>query len=215
MKRLFKINRKKPPKPPHQPIPPETPADTAPGPPDLGAELDVTSPGDGGQNVSDNDLEADHTDLLVPRNEGGKIGPRVLFQDGMDGDQELPASEGASTSVVAIGGAGYGNQLGSKCFRFLRWNIRTHLYHSIYQPRVLATLEDRSGQRRHPRVCEHVMIASALINIYRALVAKKTDEHTLPAGAKNNTGKFGPLKVVLEKIRILFANRTVRLRSPA
>ena len=207
MKRLFKINRKKSPKPPHQPIPPETPADTAPGPPDLGAELDFTSPGDGGQNVSDNDLEADHTDLPVPRNERRKIGPRVVFQDGMDGDQELPAS-GASTSVVAIGGAGYGNQLGSsKCFRFLRWNIRTHLYLSIYQPRVLATLEERSGQRTHPRVCEHAMMASVLI--YRALVAKKTDEHTLPAGAKTNTEKFGPLKVVLEKICALFANRTV------
>ena len=62
MKRLFKINRKKSPKPPNQPIPPEKPADIAPGPRDLRAEPDVTSPGDGGQNVSDDDLEVDHTD---------------------------------------------------------------------------------------------------------------------------------------------------------
>ena len=120
MKGFFKnFKPKKSPKPPRQPIPPEKPADTAAGLPDLRAELDVTSPGDGGQNVSSDDLEADQTDLPVPRNEGGRVGPRVLFQDGMDGDQELPASEGASKSVVAIGGAGYGNQLGSKCFRFL------------------------------------------------------------------------------------------------
>ena len=66
MKRLFKINRKKSPKPPHQPIPPEKPADIAPGPRDLWAELDVTSPGDGGQNVSDDDLEVDHTDQSCP-----------------------------------------------------------------------------------------------------------------------------------------------------
>ena len=120
MKGFFKnFKPKKSPKPPRQPIPPETPADIAPVPPDLGAELDVTSPGDGGQSVSDNDLEADQTDLPAPWNEGGRMGPRVLFQDGVDEDQELPASEGASTSVVAIGGVDYGNQLGSKCFRFL------------------------------------------------------------------------------------------------
>ena len=117
MKRIFKgIKRAISPKPPPQPIPPEKPADIAAGPPDLRAELDITDPGDGGQNVSDNYLKADHTDLPVPRNEGGRIGPRVLFQDGTDGDQEFPASEGTRTSVVAIGGAGYGNQLGSKCF---------------------------------------------------------------------------------------------------
>ena len=50
---------------------------------------------------------------------------------------------------------------------------------------------------------------------YHALVAKKTRESTLLRGAKSNTGKFGPLKEVLEKIRALFADRTVRLRSPA
>ena len=110
-----KINRTISPKPPRQPIPQERPADIAAGPPDLRAELDsVTILNDGGQNVSDNDLEADHTDLAVPPNEGGTIDPRGPFQDGMDGNQELPAS-GASTSAVAIGGADHGGQLASKC----------------------------------------------------------------------------------------------------
>ena len=57
------------------------------------------------------------------------------------------------------------------------------------------------------------MTASALV--YHALVAKKTHEHTLLGGAKSNTEKFGPLKVVLEKILALFADRTVRLQTPA
>ena len=121
MKHFFKINRKKSPKPPRQPIPPEKPADIAAGPPAYlpGAEPDATIPGDGGRNVSDNDPEADHTDLTVLPDEGGKGGPRVLFQDETDVGQELPAS-GASTSMVAICGAGYGNQLGSKCSRSLQ-----------------------------------------------------------------------------------------------
>ena len=122
---LKNLKPKKSPKPPCQPILPERPADIAPGLPNLGAELDFTSPGDEGQNVSDNDLKADHTDLPAPRNEGGKIGPQVLFQDEMDGDQELPTSEGVSTSVVAIGGAGYGNQPGSECFQCFRRRSRS------------------------------------------------------------------------------------------
>ena len=83
-------------------------ADVAAGPHDLRTELDVTIPGDGGPNVSD-DLEADHTDLTVPPNEGGREGPQVLFQDGMDVGQELPASG------VVIGGVDHGDQLASKC----------------------------------------------------------------------------------------------------
>ena len=106
MKRFFKTNRKKTPKPPQQPIPPEKPAYIAAGPPNLREELDVrVIPSDGG---------ADHTVLTVPSNEGGRVGPQGLFQDGMDGDQELPAP-GAATSVIAIGGADHGDQLPSKC----------------------------------------------------------------------------------------------------
>ena len=113
-KHFFKIKRKKSPNPSRQPILPETPADIAAGPPNLRAEPNVTIPSDGAQNVSDNDLEADHTDLTVPPNEGGTIHPRGLFQDGMDGNQELPAS-GASTSAAEIGGADHGDQPASKC----------------------------------------------------------------------------------------------------
>ena len=86
----------------------------AAGPSDLRADLDVTIPGDGGRNVSDDDLEADHTNLTVPPNEGGRGSPQVLFQDETDVGQELPTS-GASTPGVAIGGANYGDQLASKC----------------------------------------------------------------------------------------------------
>ena len=154
MKRFFKINRKKTPKPPQQPIPPERPADIATVPPSLREELDVI-PSDGGQNVSDEGLEADHTGLAVPPNEGGTIGPWVMFQDGLDEDQELPASV-TSTSVMAIGGTGCGNLLASKGSCSLRWNIHPHLCFSPQQPRVLATLEERPpGQPRHPQVCEH------------------------------------------------------------
>ena len=110
MKRFFKTNRKKIPKLPQQPIPPE-PTGIAAGPPNLREGLDVI-PSDGGRNVSDEGLEADRTDLSVPPNEGGTIGPRAPFQEGMDGN--YPAS-GASTSVVAIGGTGLGDLLASRC----------------------------------------------------------------------------------------------------
>ena len=106
MKRFFKTNRKKTPKPPQQP------ADIAAGPSNIREKLDVV-PSGGGRNVSDEGLEAYHTDLTLPPNEGGRIGPRAPFQDDTDGDQELPAS-GASTSVVVIGDTGCGNQLASK-----------------------------------------------------------------------------------------------------
>ena len=212
MKRFFKIKHKKSPKPPLQPIPSENHANIAAGPSDPpGAELDVTIPGDGGRNVSDNDLEADRTDLTVPPNEGEMEGPRVPFQDEADVGQEPPASE-ASISGVAVGGAGCGDQLASKCSRSLRWT--QHSWISVSLPPLAEGSSDtggRPGQRRHPRVCEHVMMASALV--YRASVAKKTHEHTLLRGAKSNTEKFGPLKLVLEKICALFADRTVRLRS--
>ena len=56
-------------------------------------------------------------------------------------------------------------------------------------------------------------MASTLI--YRAPVANKTHQDTLLGGAKGNAEKFGPLKIVLEKIRALFADHTVRLQSPA
>ena len=113
MKRILKTIRKKTPKPPQQPIPPEEPAGIAAGPPNLSEELDVI-PSDGGQRVSDEGLEANGTDLSVPPNEEGRIRPRAPFQEGVDGGRELPASE-ASTSVVAIGGTGHGNLPASKC----------------------------------------------------------------------------------------------------
>ena len=110
---LKKIGCGKSPEPPEQSIPFRKSTSIVSRPPDLRAELDATIPGNGGQNASDNDLEADHTVLTVPSNEGGRVGPQGLFQDGMDGDQELPAP-GALTSALAIGGADHGDQLASK-----------------------------------------------------------------------------------------------------
>ena len=109
---MKKIGRAYSPEPPEPPIPLRKSTSIAAGPPDPRAELDATIPGDGGQNVSGNDLDADHTHLTVPPNEGGMIGPRALFQDGMDGNQELPASR-TSTSCVAISGTDHRNQLTS------------------------------------------------------------------------------------------------------
>ena len=110
MKRfLKKIGRGKSLEPSEPPIPLRKSTSIATRPPDLRAELDVAIPGDGlVQNISDNDLEPDHTVLTVPPNEGGRVDPQGLFQDGTDGNQELPAS-GASTSAVAIGSADHGD----------------------------------------------------------------------------------------------------------
>ena len=51
--------------------------------------------------------------------------------------------------------------------------------------------------------------------MYHATDTEKTHENALPEGAKSNTEKFGPLKVVLGTIPALFADRTVRLWSLA
>ena len=48
------------------------------------------------------------------------MGPRIVFQDRMDADQELPAS-GASTPGFAILDAGYGNRRTSES----SWSLRT------------------------------------------------------------------------------------------
>ena len=94
MKRLLKkIQREKSPKPLQQPTLPGKPADIAAGPPD----------------------EVDYPDIAILPDEGGKISPRILFQDGMDADQQLPAS-GAQISDVVISGAGCGSLLTGKCF---------------------------------------------------------------------------------------------------
>ena len=116
MKRLFKIKRNESPKPPQKPIRLDKPADIAAGPPDNQAEADAGP--DGGQNLSYESPGADRTDLTVPPDERGKVGPRMVFQDGMVGNQELPASgastSGASAPGVMIGDADNRNQLASK-----------------------------------------------------------------------------------------------------
>ena len=94
MKRLLKkIQREKSPKPLQQPILPGKPVDIAAGPPD----------------------EVDYPDTMILPDEGGKISPRILFQDGMDANQQIPAS-GAQISDVVISGAGCGSLLTGKYF---------------------------------------------------------------------------------------------------
>ena len=108
MKRLLnKIKHKESPKPARQPIRSKQPTDIAAGPSDVPVEVDDTP--DGGPNPSYEGPEVDRADLTVPEGEEGEMGSRMVVQDTMDGDQELPAS-GASISAIAIDGDGHRNQ---------------------------------------------------------------------------------------------------------
>ena len=120
MRRLLKkIKREKSPKPPQQPTLPAKPVDIAAGPPDFRTELDDNS--DRGRSLSSQVPEVDSPDPAILPDEGGGIGPRVMFQDGMDANQQLPASlSGAQISDVVISGAGHESLLAGKCFSSLR-----------------------------------------------------------------------------------------------
>ena len=90
MRRLSKIKREELPKLPQQPILPGKPVDITAVPPDFRTELDDNA--DGGRSLSCQILGADSPDPAMLLDEGGRIGPRILFQDGMDANQQLPAS---------------------------------------------------------------------------------------------------------------------------
>ena len=110
MRHLFKIKREKSPKPPQQPILSGELADV--GPPDCRTTLNDNS--EGGRSLSNSQvLEGDSPDTAILQ-DGGSSGPQILFQDGMDANQQLPTSEGTQTSGVAIGGAGCGSLLAGK-----------------------------------------------------------------------------------------------------
>ena len=64
------------------------------------------------------------------------------------------------------------------------------------------------GERRHPEVCADAMAMLALI--YRVPVAKRARRASEAA-----TESFGPLKAVLGAVLAHYANREVRLVSPA
>ena len=108
-----KIKREKSPKPPQQPTTPGTPVDIAVGPPDFRTELEDNS--DGGRRLPSQIPEVDSPDPTILPNEGGRVGPRIIFQDGMDANQQLPAP-GAHISDVVISGAGCESLLAGKCF---------------------------------------------------------------------------------------------------
>ena len=113
MRRLFKIKREKSPKPPQQPTLLGKSVDIAAGPPDSRTELDGNS--DCGRSLSSQVPEVDSPDPTILPDEGGGMGPRILFQDGTDANQQLPAS-GAQISDIVISGAGCGSLLAGKCF---------------------------------------------------------------------------------------------------
>ena len=114
MKHLFKkIKRGKSPNPPRQPTLPGKPVDIAAGQPDFRTEPDDNS--DGGRSFSSQVPVVDSPDPAILPGEGGRIGPRILFQHGMDANQQLPAS-GAQTSDVVIGGDGCESLLAGVCF---------------------------------------------------------------------------------------------------
>jgi len=54
--------------------------------------------------------------------EGDSRGPRIAFQGGSGGGQELPAPE-ASASDVVDAGTGHRNYLTSECFGSLRFEL--------------------------------------------------------------------------------------------
>ena len=141
MRRLLeKIKRKNSPKPPQQRTLPGKPVDIAAGPADSRTELDDNS--NGGRRLSSQVPEVDSPDKAIPPDEGGRIGPRISPQDGMDANQQLPAS-GAQTSDT--GGAGYGSLLAGKCFRPLRWGRHSHGSLFLFSSGVGSSLDTREG----------------------------------------------------------------------
>ena len=103
MSHLLKGKRKKSPEPPRQSDPFGRPADIAVGSPALQAKSYVIL--DGTRNLPCRDLEIDQPDLTMSPDDGGGVGPRIMFQDA---DRELPAP-GTSTPGFSILDADYGN----------------------------------------------------------------------------------------------------------
>ena len=104
---LLKGKRKKSPEPPRQSDPLGRPAEIVAESSALQAKPYVILGGT--HSLPRRDIEVDLPDLTIPPDEGGGAGPRIMLHDGMDTDQELPAS-GASTPGFAILDAGYGNR---------------------------------------------------------------------------------------------------------
>ena len=84
---------------------------------------------------------------------------------------------------------------------------------SPHQPELQVTQGERSGKQRPLGV--RVMIAKITsAPIHLLPVVKIARKGTLLGGLNEDTETFGPLKVILQAIPALFANRDVRLRSP-
>ena len=95
MKHFLNTKRKKSPEPLQYPASPVDPTNVIAGP--SGSQPEYATIPEGGQGRSHSDPEVDYPDLTAVLDDTGHIGPRIVSQDRMDEDQELPAL-GASTS---------------------------------------------------------------------------------------------------------------------
>ena len=76
------------------------------------------------------------------------------------------------------------------------------------------TPQGRSNEQSHLEVCADINDVTVPALIYHVLVAKRARRATLLGGGEAATEKFGPLKIVLEAIPALYANREVCLAPP-
>ena len=155
----------------------------------------------------------DRPDVTVALDQRGRVNYQAVSQDGMDEDEEFPASENLAPAFV-ISGTDHGNKrtgeqswprlLGHSCGYFFFYQLRAP---------VTTRKGEGSSQEGCPGVGVNAMAMTAPFN--RAPVAKRPRRRTLLVGAKEAAEKFGPLKVVLEAIPASYANRKVRLELPA
>ena len=110
MKKLLKIRRKKSPQPPQNPISPENPVDVTAGKSGFQTGLSALSEGESSPYQDCRGCP----DWTIGRDEGGGVASRMVPPDGMDEDQEHPASE-PSTPAVMIGDADCRDEPTSEC----------------------------------------------------------------------------------------------------
>ena len=159
-------------------------------------------------------LELYCLDLTVPPDEGGRTGPRALSWGRMDVDQELPAS-GVVTPGVATGGRGYGNQPSSEPSQSLA-SIQYSRGSPFLSPPAKGTSSTGKGEIEPEEtsrgMCRHNDGVSSYLHVPGAKRARKG---TLIRGVEDDTGTFGPLKVVLGSIPALCANNEVLRLQPS
>ena len=145
---------------------------------------------------------------MIPLDEGGGIGPRIMLQGETDADPEFPAlGLRACTPGFATLDVDYGNRPTSESSWYLRM-LQSSPGFAFLSHQLRATMISKVilGEQMHPEVRTNTTTVLALI--YRVPVAKRARRATLPEGEAAKEG-FGPLKVVLGAIPALYANREV------